>query len=54
VSAPSHDLSKLRIDRDPPQEVRRVFGRTLVLVAAAALLVGGALLWMRGRSAVAV
>lgn len=54
MSAPSHDLSKLRIDRDPPTEVRRAFGRTLVLVAAAALLVGGALLWMRGRSAVAV
>jgi RND family efflux transporter MFP subunit len=54
VSAPSHDLSTLRIDRVPPQEVRRAFGRTLVLVAAAALLVGGALLWMRGRSAVAV
>jgi RND family efflux transporter MFP subunit len=54
VSAPSHDLSKLRIDRDPPPEVRRAFGRTLVLVAAAALLVGGGLLWMRGRAAVAV
>jgi len=54
VSAPSHDLSKLRIDRDPPPEVRRAFGRTLAFLVVAALLLGGALLWLRGRSAVAV
>ena len=54
MSAPTHDLSKLRIDRDPSPGVRRAFGRTLVLVAAAALLIGGAVLWLRGRSAVTV
>ena len=41
MSGPAHDLSKLRINRDPPPEVRRAFGRTLlimgvVLAAAAA------------------
>src|SRR5688572_6989296 len=32
VTAPTHDLSKLRIDRDPPPEVRRAFGRTVIFV----------------------
>ena len=54
MSAPNHDLSKLRIDRDPPPEVRRAFGRTLALLALAAVLAGGAVLWLRGRSAVDV
>jgi RND family efflux transporter MFP subunit len=54
VTTPSHDLSKLRIDRDPPGEVRRAFGRTVALVAAAVVLVAGALLYLRSRSAPAV
>jgi RND family efflux transporter MFP subunit len=54
VTIPSHDLSKLRIDRDPPGEVRRAFGRTVALVAAAVVLVAGALLYLRSRSAPAV
>jgi RND family efflux transporter MFP subunit len=52
--SPAHDLSKLRIDRDPPPEVRRAFGRTLAILAVVGLLVGGALFWLRGRSGVAV
>jgi RND family efflux transporter MFP subunit len=52
VTSPTHDLSKLRIDRDPPPEVRRAFGRTLVFVGVAAVLVSGAVLWARSRSAV--
>jgi ABC-type lipoprotein release transport system permease subunit len=38
VSEPTHDLSKLRIDRDPPLAVRRAFGRTLVIAAAGSVL----------------
>jgi len=34
VTSPNHDLSKLRIDRDPPPEVRRAFGRTLAFGSA--------------------
>ncbi|HYC32752.1 MAG TPA: efflux RND transporter periplasmic adaptor subunit [Gemmatimonadales bacterium] len=51
MTAPSHDLSKLRIDRDPPPAVRRAFGRTLVLIIIAAALLAGGYLWVRGRSA---
>jgi HlyD family secretion protein len=54
VTVPTHDLSKLRIDRDPPPQVRRAFGRTLVLVGVAAGLIAGAVLWARGRSAATV
>jgi HlyD family secretion protein len=54
VSAPGHDLSKLRIDRDPPAQVRGAFGRTLVFLALAAVLAGGAVLWLRGRSTITV
>ncbi|MGH3381559.1 MAG: efflux RND transporter periplasmic adaptor subunit [Actinoallomurus sp.] len=54
MTTPEHDLSKLRIDRDPPPQVRRAFGRTLVIVAVAVVLLGGALQYMRGRSAPAV
>jgi putative ABC transport system permease protein len=42
VSEPTHDLSKLRIDRDPPRAVRRAFGRNLVITAVAVGAVGGA------------
>ncbi len=51
VTAPQHDLSKLRIDRDPPSQVRRAFGRTLVIVVIAIALVIGAFLYFRGSSA---
>src|SRR5689334_21902435 len=54
VTAPTHDLSKLRIDRDPPPEVRRAFGRAVLYVAIALLLAGAALLYARNRSTVAV
>lgn len=54
VTAPSHDLSKLRIDRDPPPEIRRAFGRTLAFVGVAVALLAGAWLWARGRSAATV
>ncbi len=51
MTAPEHDLSKLHINRDPPPQVRRAFGRTLVLVAVAVVLLAGAFLYMRGQSA---
>jgi RND family efflux transporter MFP subunit len=54
VTAPSHDLSKLRIDRDPPPQVRRAFGRTLGFVGVAVGLVAGLALWARGRSTATV
>ncbi|MEO7987759.1 MAG: efflux RND transporter periplasmic adaptor subunit [Gemmatimonadales bacterium] len=51
MTAPEHDLSKLRINRDPPPQVRRAFGRTLVIAAVAVVLLAGAFLYIRGRSA---
>jgi HlyD family secretion protein len=51
VTSPTHDLSKLRIDRDPPPAVRRAFGRTLGFVGVAVVLVSGAMFWARSRSA---
>jgi RND family efflux transporter MFP subunit len=54
VTAPTHDLSKLRIDRDPPPAVRKAFGRTLAFVAAAVLLAIGAVFWARSRSVATV
>ena len=54
MTAPTHDLSKLRIDRDPPPAVRRAFGRTLLFVGIAVLLVAGAVFWARSRSVVPV
>lgn len=54
VTGSAHDLSKLRIDRDPPPAVRRAFGRAVVLAIAAVILVGGAVLFSRRRSAVPV
>jgi HlyD family secretion protein len=54
VTAPDHDLSKLRINRDPPPQVRRAFGRTLVIAAVAIVLIAGAVLYARSRSAVTV
>ena len=54
MTNPTHDLSRLRIDRDPPAAVRRAFGRNLVLVAAVIILGGGVLLFSRLRSRPAV
>jgi HlyD family secretion protein len=54
VTAPTHDLSKLRIDRDPPPQVRRAFRRTILYVVIALLLAGAALVYARSRSTVAV
>jgi HlyD family secretion protein len=51
VTTPEHDLSKLRINRDPPPLVRRAFGRTLIIVGVAVVLLVGAFLYFRGSSA---
>jgi RND family efflux transporter MFP subunit len=50
----THDLGKLRIDRDAPPAVRRAFRRNLVLAAAGVTLVGGAVLFARRGGAVPV
>ncbi|HET7041823.1 MAG TPA: efflux RND transporter periplasmic adaptor subunit, partial [Gemmatimonadales bacterium] len=44
----------MRIDRDPPPAVRRAFGRNLLIAGIAAVLLVGAWLFARGRSAVPV
>jgi RND family efflux transporter MFP subunit len=54
VSAPTHDLSKLRIDRDPPPAVRRAFRRTLVIAGVAGVLLAGVLLYARLRAVATV
>ena len=54
MTIPAHDLSKLRIDRDPPPPARRVSGRNLILAAIGVVVLGGAWFFVRGRSAVAV
>ena len=54
MTIPTHDLSKLRIDRDPSPEVRRAFGRNLILFGIAVVVIGGGVLFMRGRSRVTV
>ena len=54
MSGPAHDLSKLRINRDPPPEVRRAFSRTLLFVALAIALVAAAAFYLRSRRAVTV
>ena len=54
VTTPEHDLSKLRINRDPPPEVRRAFGRTLAIAGVAVALIVAAVLYARSRSTVAV
>ncbi len=51
MTNPTHDLSRLRIDRDPPPAVRRAFGRNLILAATVVMLGGGFLLFGRLRSA---
>ncbi len=54
MSGPVHDLSKLRINRDPPPEVRRAFGRTLLIILSVIALVAAALVVVRRNSAVPV
>ena len=54
MSGPAHDLSKLRINRDPPPEVRRAFSRTLLIVALAIALVAATAFYLRSRRAVTV
>lgn len=54
MSGPAHDLSKLRINRDPPPEVRRAFSRTLLLVGLTVAAVAAALLFFRSRQRVTV
>jgi RND family efflux transporter MFP subunit len=54
VSGPAHDLSKLRINRDPPPEVRRAFGRTLLVLGIVLALAAAAFLFLRSRSVMAV
>ena len=51
MTTPAHDLSRLRIDRDPPPEVRRAFGRTVLLAGAALIVIAAAILYNRSRSA---
>lgn len=51
MTAPDHDLSKLRIDRDPPPQVRRAFVRTLAIAGVAGVLIAFAVFYARGRSA---
>ncbi|HET8623638.1 MAG TPA: efflux RND transporter periplasmic adaptor subunit [Gemmatimonadales bacterium] len=54
MSGTAHDLSKLRIDRDPPPAVRRAFIRNLIIAAVALLVVGVAVVFARRRSSVPV
>ena len=54
MTAPEHDLSKLRINRDPPPEIRQAFGRNLAIAAVAVALIVGAVLYARGRATVTV
>ena len=54
MSLPNHDLSKLRINRDPPPEIRRAFGRTLAIAGVAVVLLAAAGVYARSRSATLV
>ena len=49
MSGPAHDLSKLRINRDPTPEVRRAFSRTIMFVVGAIAVAAAALLFTRAR-----
>lgn len=50
MTNPAHDLSKLRIDRDPPPAVRRALGRTLLFVGGLVVLRGILFVPFRPRS----
>lgn len=54
MSGPAHDLSKLRINRDPPPEVRRAFGRTLIILGITLAVAAAAFFVVRSRSVVTV
>lgn len=54
MTNPTHDLSRLRIDRDPPPAVRSAFKRTLVIVALAVALIAAAVYFVRRGAAVPV
>ena len=54
MTSPAHDLSKLRIDRGAPPEVRRALGRNLLFAGVVVILLGGGWLYARGRSVVQV
>lgn len=54
MTNPAHDLSKLRIDRDAPPEVRRAFGRTLIFAAIAVVLFGGVFFYMKASNVAVV
>ncbi|MGH7562314.1 MAG: efflux RND transporter periplasmic adaptor subunit [Gemmatimonadales bacterium] len=51
MTGPAYDLSKLRIDRDPPPAVRRAFGRTLILALIAVVILAAVVLYFRRTSA---
>ena len=48
MTAPLHDLSRLRIDRGAPPAVRRAFGRSLLLALIAVIIIVGFVLVRRG------
>jgi RND family efflux transporter MFP subunit len=54
VTGPSHDLSKLRIDREATPAPRRLRPRNLILGAAAVLAIAAVVAFLRGKSAVPV
>ncbi len=54
VTTPTHDLSRLRIDRDPPPAVRSAFKRTLVIVGIVLAVAAAALFFARRGAAVPV
>lgn len=54
MTIPTHDLSKLRIDRDAAPEVRRAFGRNLLLFGIAAVIIGAGVFYLRGRGRVTI
>jgi RND family efflux transporter MFP subunit len=51
VTGPAYDLGKLKIDRDPPPAVRRAFGRNLILVVVALVVIAAIAVFARGGSA---
>ena len=54
VSNPMHDLSKLRINREPPPEVRRALSRNLIIAAVALVVIAAGVLALRGGGPVPV
>ena len=54
MSGPAHDLSKLRINRDPPPEVRRAFGRTLMILGVVIVVAAAAFFVVRSRAVATV